>query len=58
MSLGNKVERAPMPPTHLGRYCDEFSYRFNRRHSQEEMFGETVKGLLNGKPLQYKRLTA
>jgi len=43
---------------HLGRYCNEFSYRFNRRHSQEQMFGETVKGLLNGKPLQYKHLTA
>jgi transposase-like protein len=43
---------------HLGRYCNEFSYRFNRRESQAEMFEETVKGLLNGKPLQYKTLTA
>jgi transposase-like protein len=43
---------------HLGRYCNEFSYRFNGRHSQEEMFGQTLKGLLNGKPLQYKDLTA
>ncbi len=43
---------------HLGRYCNEFSYRFNRRDSQAEMFEETVKGLLNGKPLQYKALTA
>jgi transposase-like protein len=43
---------------HLGRYCNEFSYRFNRRESQVEMFEETVKGLLNGKPLQYKTLTA
>jgi transposase-like protein len=43
---------------HLGRYCNEFSYRFNRRESQAEMFEETVKGLLNGKPLQYKILTA
>jgi transposase-like protein len=43
---------------HLGRYCNEFSYRFNRRESQAQMFAETVKGLLNGKPLQYKVLTA
>lgn len=43
---------------HLGRYCNEFSYRFNRRKMQPYMFEETVKGLLQGKPLQYKTLTA
>lgn len=43
---------------HLGRYCNEFSYRFNRREAQAQMFAETVKGLLNGKPLTYKALTA
>jgi transposase-like protein len=43
---------------HLGRYCNEFSYRFNRRHSQPQMFDETLKGLLKGKPLTYKALTA
>jgi transposase-like protein len=43
---------------HLGRYCNEFSYRFNRRGEQLQMFEETVKGLLNGKPLPYKELTA
>jgi len=43
---------------HLGRYCNEFSYRFNRRESQAQMFEETVKGLLRGKPLPYKVLTA
>jgi transposase-like protein len=43
---------------HLGRYCNEFSFRFNRRESQAQMFEETVKGLLNGKPLPYKTLTA
>jgi transposase-like protein len=43
---------------HLGRYCNEFSFRFNRRESQAQMFEETVKGLLNGKPLPYKVLTA
>ncbi len=42
---------------HLGRYCNEFSYRFNRRGQQEQMFSETMKGLLRGKPLQYKKLT-
>ncbi len=43
---------------HLGRYCNEFSYRFNRRHSQRQMFDETMKGLLNGQPLPFKTLTA
>jgi hypothetical protein len=43
---------------HLGRYCNEFSFRFNRRDSQSQMFEETVKGLLRGKPLTYKALTA
>jgi transposase-like protein len=43
---------------HLGRYCNEFSFRFNRRDSQAQMFEETVKGLLHGKPLPYKMLTA
>jgi len=42
---------------HLPRYCNEFSFRFNRRGSQSEMFEETVKGLLRGKPLPYKVLT-
>src|SRR5438445_2383090 len=43
---------------HLGRYCNEFSYRFNRRDSQGQMFDETMKGLLCGKPLPFKTLTA
>jgi transposase-like protein len=43
---------------HLGRYCNEFSYRFNRRGSQPQMFGETVKGLLKGNPLPLKKLIA
>jgi transposase-like protein len=42
---------------HLGRYCNEFSYRFNRRDEQLQMFGMTVKNLLNGKVLSYRRLT-
>jgi len=43
---------------HLCRYCNEFSYRFNRRDSQRQMFDETMKGLLRGKALPYKKLTA
>ncbi|HLW98248.1 MAG TPA: IS1595 family transposase [Candidatus Acidoferrales bacterium] len=43
---------------HLGRYCNEFSYRFNRRERQPGMFNETVKGLLRGKALPLKTLTA
>lgn len=43
---------------HLARYCDEFSYRFNRRKQQQEMFAETTKNLLNGERLTYSALTA
>jgi transposase-like protein len=43
---------------HLPRYCNEFSYRFNRRHEQPQMFEETMQGLLKGEPIQYKKLTA
>jgi len=42
---------------HLGRYCNEFSYRFNRRGIQNQMFDETLKRLVNGKPLPFKILT-
>jgi hypothetical protein len=43
---------------HLGRYCNEFSYRFNRRDQQKEMFDATIRGLLKAKPLPYKKLIA
>ncbi len=43
---------------HLSRYCNEFSYRFNRRGEQPEMFGMTVKNLVHGEALPYKKLTA
>ncbi len=43
---------------HLGRYCNEFSYRFNRRGQQLEMFGMTVKNLVRGEKLSYAKLTA
>ena len=42
---------------HLGRYCNEFSYRFNRRGEQLAMFDGTLKNILNGKALPYKALT-
>ncbi len=43
---------------HLGRYCNEFSYRFNRRGEQLAMFSETLKHLTRGKALPYAKLTA
>jgi hypothetical protein len=43
---------------HLRRYCDEFSYRFNRRDEQHWMFEDTVRNLVNGKVLTYDKLTS
>jgi transposase-like protein len=43
---------------HLERYCNEFSYRFNRRGEQLAMFSETLKYLTHGKALPYSKLTA
>jgi transposase-like protein len=43
---------------HLGRYCNEFSYRFNRRGEQLAMFDGTLKNLVRGKVLPYSKLTA
>jgi transposase-like protein len=43
---------------HLRRYCNEFSYRFNRRGMQAEMFDATVKELTRGKALRFKTLIA
>jgi hypothetical protein len=43
---------------HLGRYCNEFSYRFNRRGIQLQMFDGTLKNLVRGRALPYKKLTA
>ncbi|HKN76701.1 MAG TPA: IS1595 family transposase [Candidatus Acidoferrum sp.] len=42
---------------HLGRYCNEFSYRFNRRGAQLEMFDATLKNLTRGEALPYSKLT-
>ena len=47
------VQRGDLPQTgdgaesHLGGYCNEFSYRFNRREEQLQMFDATLKGSLN-----------
>lgn len=43
---------------HLGRYCNEFSYRFNRRGQQLHMFDGTLKNLVFGKALTYQELTS
>jgi transposase-like protein len=43
---------------HLGRYCNEFSYRFNRRGEQLAMFDATLKSLTRGEALPYAKLTA
>src|ERR1700690_3152262 len=43
---------------HLDRYLAEFTYRFNRRDEQEQLFAMTTKNLLNGERLTYTALTA
>jgi transposase-like protein len=42
---------------HLARYCDEFSFRFNRRKAQEQLFADTTRNLVHGKNLPYQSLT-
>lgn len=49
---------SPCIKKHLSRYCDEFSYRFNRRKEQQQLFAQTTKNLLNGKRLTYDPLAA
>jgi ISXO2-like transposase domain len=43
---------------HLGRDCNEFSYRFNRRGNHADLFDSRIKGLVNGKALRFKSLIA
>jgi len=43
---------------HLGRYCNEFSYRFNRRGEQLGMFDSTLRNLTRGQALPYAKLTS
>lgn len=46
------AKSAPIRPT------NEFSYRFNRRSEQLEMFRVNVKNLVRGEFPPYKKLTA
>jgi hypothetical protein len=43
---------------HLGCYCNEFSYRFNRRGEQLQIFDSTLKNLTRGEALPFRKLTA
>jgi transposase-like protein len=43
---------------HLSRYLREFSYRFNRRGEQEQLFTDTLKNLLHEAALPYRILIA
>jgi transposase-like protein len=42
---------------HLDSYLSEFSWRFNRRHMQPQMFDVLLGKVAAGKPLTYKKLT-
>lgn len=42
---------------HLDRYLAEFTYRFNRRDRQRQLFVEVMKNLLRNPNLTYKALT-
>ena len=41
---------------HLGRYLDEFTYRFNGR-DDEQLFTNTLRNLVNAKTLPFENLT-
>jgi hypothetical protein len=43
---------------HMPRYLDEFTYRFNRRWREGELFGFVLARAVRGRPLPYARLTA
>jgi len=43
---------------HLGRYCNEFSFRFNRRGEQLAMFDVTLKNIAHGNALTYEKLVS
>ena len=42
----------------LQRYLDEFSYRFDRRWRDGELFGFVLRRVVRGQPLPYQRLVA
>ena len=41
---------------HLPRYLDEFTYRFNRRWREDELFGFVLRRAAQGRPLRYRDL--
>jgi transposase-like protein len=45
-------------PKHFPSYLDEFSYRFNRRWRETELFGFVLARLALGNPLPYHQLVA
>jgi transposase-like protein/ribosomal protein L37AE/L43A len=45
-------------PKHLPRYLDEFSYRFDRRWREGELFAFVLRRVAQGEPLPYAQLVA
>ena len=45
-------------PKHLPRYLDEFSYRFDRRWREGELFAFVLRRVTQGHPLPYGQLVA
>ena len=45
-------------PKHLPRYLQEFTYRFDRRSRESELFFFVLRRAARGEPLPYPRLTA
>jgi transposase-like protein len=45
-------------PKHLQCYLDEFSYRFDRRWREGELFGFVLRRVVGGQPLPYRQLVA
>lgn len=45
-------------PKHLPRYLDEFSYRFDRRWREGELFAFVLRRVTRGEPLPYRQLVA
>jgi len=45
-------------PKHLQRYLDEFSYRFDRRWREGELFGFVLCRVAQGQPLPYRQFVA
>jgi transposase-like protein len=43
---------------HLARYLDEFSYRFDRRWRENELFGFVLRRVVLSRPLFYRMLVA